>query len=669
MQIKTSSHPIALSSLLLFFAALASGCGDKDTSGDDSARPALDGDGDGVLSTADCDDDDPDVKPGWREVCDGKDNNCDGVVDEGVDLALYADVDGDGYGAPGVTERACELRAGFTDVAGDCDDSKASVNPGRSDDCDGLDNNCDGLVDEGGSSLWYLDDDGDGYGGDVLIEACDAPSGYVATPGDCDDSSGKVSPAAREVCDDFIDNDCDGGASECRYAGYSSDAPVHVYSGASVTESGGSVGFGQSIVRLERAGQGDLLVIGAPYLSGDAEYGGEVYALAGEPNDGDKAGDSASFTVYGEKDYTYLGERLGRVGDLDGDGAEELLLSLNSVGDGGTFGALAVMGSALTGASSVSGCSLLLYSDDDPNGTSYNPNQSFDGLGDHDADGVADLIMADANYTNSAGITTGMVWVIPANHVGDQRVHEVAVATVSGTAGQGLGTDVVWVGDTNGDGFDDLLVGVPQFSSGGAKTNRGAVLLFEGPLSGERSPGDVDAVIYGDDAEDYVGYRVERVGDYNNDGYADVMAAAPGDSTGVDQGGTLALWLSPISGRALSGADVQVLGSTRSGYAYQSTLESGDSDGDGYKDLLVGEPYLSSAGLTNNGALGLLYGPTTGSFTLPTLSARFVGNEDYEYVGNYATFVDLNGDGVDELAMTDRDVSLEAVGIFPGLGI
>ena len=355
MQIKTSSHPIALSSLLLFFAALASGCGDKDTSGDDSARPALDGDGDGVLSTADCDDDDPDVKPGWREVCDGKDNNCDGVVDEGVDLALYADVDGDGYGAPGVTERACELRAGFTDVAGDCDDSKASVNPGRSDDCDGLDNNCDGLVDEGGSSLWYLDDDGDGYGGDVLIEACDAPSGYVATPGDCDDSSGKVSPAAREVCDDFIDNDCDGGASACRYAGYSSDAPVHVYSGASVTESGGSVGFGQSIVRLERAGQGDLLVIGAPYVSGDAEYGGEVYALAGEPNDGDKAGDSASFTVYGEKDYTYLGERLGRVGDLDGDGAEELLLSLNSVGDGGTFGSLAVMGSALTTSAGVGG--------------------------------------------------------------------------------------------------------------------------------------------------------------------------------------------------------------------------------------------------------------------------------------------------------------------------
>ncbi|MBK9365204.1 MAG: putative metal-binding motif-containing protein [Deltaproteobacteria bacterium] len=666
MQIKTSSHLFPFS--LLFLLVVAPGCGDKDASADDSGRPTLDADGDGVLAAADCDDDDPDVKPGWREVCDGKDNNCDGVVDEGVDLALFSDGDGDGFGAPGVAERACELRAGFTEIAGDCDDSDAAVNPDADDGCDGQDNNCDGLVDEAGSSSWYLDGDGDGYGGETVIESCDAPSGYVGASGDCDDGASKVSPAAREVCDDGVDNDCDGGATECRYTGYSSDAPVHIYSGASTTETGGSVGFGQSIVRLARSGQGDLLVIGAAYASDYANYGGVAYALTGTLNDGDKARNSAEFQVYGSKDYAYLGERLGRVRDLDGDGAEELLVSLNWPVEDGTFGAVAVMSGAFAGTTPVTSCSLLLYSDDDPSGTSYSPNQTLDGVGDHDADGVADLVMGDPNFTNTAGITTGKVWVIPANHVGSYRLHEVAVATIAAKSSQGLGSDAVWVGDTNGDGFDELLVGAPQFSSGG-KTNRGALLLFEGPLSGERSPEDVDQVIFGDDTEEYLGYRVERVGDYNNDGYADVMATAPGDSTGASQSGTVGLWLTPVAGKTLSSADVLVAGTVKGSYAFQTSLESGDSDGDGYKDLLVGDPNLSGAGLSNNGAVGLLYGPATGSFTIPSLSARFIGNADYESVGYYATFVDLDGDGVDEIALTDPDGGLESVGIFPSLGL
>ena len=666
MQIKTSSHLFAFSFLLVI--ASATGCGDKDTSADDSGRPVLDADGDGVLSAADCDDDDPDVKPGWREVCDGKDNNCDGVVDEGVDLALYLDADGDGFGAPGVAERACEPRSGLAEIPGDCDDSNVAVNPEVADGCDGLDNNCDGLVDEAGSAVWYLDADGDGYGGEDVIESCDAPSGFVGTPGDCDDSASKVSPGAREVCDDLIDNDCDGGAPECRYTGYSSDAPVHIYSGASDKGTGDSVGFGQALVRLARPGQGDLLVIGASYVSDYADYGGVAYAVTGELNDGDKARNTAEFQVYSGTEYAYAGERLGRVRDIDGDGAEELLVSLYWTIDSTQFSSVALMSSATTGQTSVTFCSLLLYADDDPNGTSYSPNQSMDGLGDHDADGVADLVMADSNYTNSIGITTGKVWVVPANHVGNNRVHEVAVATLSGTAGQGFGSDAVWVGDTNGDGFDELLVGASQYSSG-AKSLRGAVLLFEGPLSGDRTPEDADDVVFGDDAEEYLGYRVERVGDYNNDGYADLMATAPGDSTGVSQGGAVGLWLSPLSGKTLSSADLLVMGTTRSSYAFQSTIESGDSDGDGYKDLLVGDPYTSGAGLSSNGALGLLYGPTTGSFTIAELSARFIGNADGEYVGNYATFVDLNGDGVDELALTDPDAGVESVGIFPGLGM
>lgn len=667
MQIKKSSHLVTFAAFLLT-ATSAPGCGDKDASVDDSGRPALDADGDGVLASADCDDNDPNVKPGWPEVCDSKDNNCDGVVDEGVDLALYSDGDGDGFGAAGVAARGCEPLAGLVEQPGDCDDGDASVNPGVSDGCDGRDNNCDGVVDEDGTFVWYLDADGDGYGGEALIESCELPSGYVATSDDCDDSSSKVNPGAREVCDDQIDNDCDGGATECRYAGYSSDAPVHLYSGASTSSTSSSVGFGASLVRLEREGRGDLLIISAPYFSDSAKNGGAAFALEGALYDGQKATSASTFSVRSYDEDAYLGERMGRVDDIDGDGAQELLSSLVWDIDGVSSLVVALTSGAGTGQISVALSPLVLYSSGDPTGYSYGLGAAMDGVGDHDADGVADLVLADPSFYGSDGLSYGKLWVLPANHTGTLNVHEVAVGTIAAGSSQGFASDVVWAGDTNGDGFDDLLVGSYQFS-GGAKSSRGAVLLFEGPISGERSPEEADQVIYGDEAEEYLGYRVERVGDYNGDGYADLMATAPGDSTGASQGGAVGLWLSPITGKTLSSAEVQIFGKEKGSYAFQNSFESGDSDGDGYRDIIVSDPNLSGAGLSYNGAVGMLYGPETGTYGIVDLPARFIGNTSYEYLGNYATFVDLDGDGSEEIALTDPDAGFESVGVFPGLGL
>ncbi|MEY3210516.1 MAG: hypothetical protein RIT28_997 [Pseudomonadota bacterium] len=112
-----------------------------------------------------------------------------------------------------------------------------------------------------------------------------------------------------------------------------------------------------------------------------------------------------------------------------------------------------------------------------------------------------------------------------------------------------------------------------------------------------------------------------------------------------------------------------IYGTTKNGNSFQLALESGDSDGDGYTDLLIGDPAASSAGLTTNGTFGLLYGPTTGSLQLDELNARFIGDDDGEAIGNYATFVDLDGDGVDEIAFGDRDGGFESVALFPSLGL
>ncbi|RKG74727.1 hypothetical protein D7W82_37590 [Corallococcus sp. CA049B] len=167
-----------------------------------------------VSSALDCDDTNAALKPGAEEVCDGKDNNCDGQVDEGVCAFWYRDADGDGYGKASDSVQAGTQPAGYVANDTDCDDTRANVSPGASEVCDGLDNNCNGQSDEGVGGLWFRDADGDGYGNPGLsAAACGQPSGYVANASDCNDSNASIRPGASEVCDG-VDNNCNGGVDE-----------------------------------------------------------------------------------------------------------------------------------------------------------------------------------------------------------------------------------------------------------------------------------------------------------------------------------------------------------------------------------------------------------------------------------------------------------------------
>ena len=103
-----------------------------------------------VTDNQDCDDTNPNINPAAIEVCDNIDNNCDGLVDEGLMFnTYYADTDNDTYGDPNNTISSCSLPSGYVTDDQDCDDTNTSVNPGASESCDGIDNNCDNVIDEG----------------------------------------------------------------------------------------------------------------------------------------------------------------------------------------------------------------------------------------------------------------------------------------------------------------------------------------------------------------------------------------------------------------------------------------------------------------------------------------------------------------------------------------
>ncbi len=169
-----------------------------------------------AASDDDCDDHHSARFPRNPEVCDNTDNDCDETVDEeAIDATVwFYDGDGDGHGDGSTFVVECDTPAEHVDDRSDCDDTNASRYPGATEVCNDIDEDCDGSTDEDVQSIFYLDQDSDGYGDENLsIKACEEPSGYVAVPGDCNDSDGGIKPGASEGCDE-TDEDCDGSIDE-----------------------------------------------------------------------------------------------------------------------------------------------------------------------------------------------------------------------------------------------------------------------------------------------------------------------------------------------------------------------------------------------------------------------------------------------------------------------
>ncbi|MCP4920279.1 MAG: hypothetical protein GY913_25545 [Proteobacteria bacterium] len=594
----------------------------------------------------DCDDTDGAINPDGVEVCDTVDNDCDGTIDGSGSLdaaTKYFDDDRDGYGDPSVSLTDCTHPAGYVADNTDCDDTDQDVSPGATEYCNDIDDDCDSTIDEDDADdadTWYADDDADGYGDSSdTYDACDQPSGYVADNTDCDDTIDTSNPGADEICEDSADNDCDGTTDECAISG-DLDAATEAEFGITGTISyqylGTSVGSGADI-----DGDGtDDFAIGAPGYDGDNNNDGAVFVFYGGTtattitgadfylngpghssglgegtwvvddlgNDGDNdvvvsgpsndlvatnggsvwihsgpttsSGSIGGVELYGTSSYLYFGEDVG-FADLSNDGYGDVIVSAPGYDDGSdTTGAAYIFLGPVSSAASHGAADVVIYggNDEDEFGS------SVAGLGDNDGDGAADVAVG-AHYL---GNDAGAVYVFHGPWAAGSVNAEDSGGYVSAENAEDLaGNSVASAGDHDGDGYADMLVGAPYADADASEG--GATYLVLGPTTTSSSLSASHASIEGSGSNDQSGSSLLGGFDADGDGNPDVAIGAPNDDDGGTNAGAVYLFYGPLTSGSISvdDADATVWGSGNNDQLGWSAT-AGDTDADGYDDLITG---------------------------------------------------------------------------------
>ena len=680
---------------------------------DPAAADEFDGDGDGFLSAhhadragqygTDCvdgsDQDDPnlaglrpeDVNTDATEVWyDGTDADCDGND---------CDQDGDGYDG-GVGSPAC--------TPADCDDEDANISPDSSIAevyYNGVDDNCDISVgdqdgDRDGDGYWAEDyaervlansatpmEIPDGAAGDCWDDEASTPSDFVAINGFKQPVAAAVSPAAAETWWDAVDQDCAGDSD------FDADRDGYGYDG--LPDRSGGYGddcydaADQPTAFENLAGLEPALVNVAAvenfYDGTDADCDG---------NDDDQDGDGFAATVAGGSDcddaessiYPGAPEIVGDGVDGDCDGSEECYV--DDDGDGYRLSDTVTSTDADCDDTGEAPASAGEDCDDDE-------DQAYPGAAatcedlilDNDCDGIPDDCLLEEELTetailygdSSAGGAIGsvlelapggdlligapnsdMVYIASGTLKEDDDLSSPSVITVvalSGASKDQVGSAISGMGDVNGDGTPDILLGASALT-GSEEASGGAWLLY-GPVTADLSLSSRDAVLFsGTVNQGQAGAAVSGAGDMDGDGYDDVLIGAPSEydkRSSLSGAAYLFYGGSALSSDSLSNADAVLYGSdgSDSSGAGSAVTAGIDMDGDGYSDLAISAQGSSATG----GGVYLLYGYSSrlsGNIDVEDASAHFSGS-DGDTVGDVLTGGDLDGDGYDELLISGPD--------------
>ena len=251
-------------------------------------------------------------------------------------------------------------------------------------------------------------------------------------------------------------------------------------------------------------------------------------------------------------------------------------------------------------------------------------------LGDVDGDGVPEFLVG-APYASSNSVSTGAVYIVSASNA-------YAVRTLWGqAAGDQFGRSVAGLGDIDGDGFADLIVGAP--GTDGAGSDRGALYVYSGATGLEL------ASFQGAHDGDQLGWDVAGLGDTNFDGVGDYAASAPWDSVVAPVSGMVTVW----SGDSHTPLLVRRSSQPNSLFGW-SIAGAGDVNGDGRRDLLIGAPTEHAGGMVDNGR-AYLYSVAAGTGAGALLWSRAGSQQSAQLGTSVAGLGDVDGNGLSDVAI------------------
>jgi len=602
----------------------------------DPTRPVTDCDPDAGLvdNGDDCDDDDATIHPDAEEICDEIDNDCDTLVDEDLTSTFFADTDSDGFGDPDNTAEFCSPPDGWLTDSDDCNDNDGSIYPGAPESCnDGIDQDCDGddtycliygdllldpdaditisglgITPSTGAHIGFTDDiDGDGQA-EVWVAS---PTWDNGTPGGVDAGAAHVvdiDPTFRQGQIDLTQ------ASATGWSVTLIEGTGKEYENASWTANIGDI---------DGDGLGDM-AFGAPYSDRYSSDGGIVQVVLGSTIvAGDFLLNDADLIFRPGNRNWLLGTSAVGAGDLNGDGFDDLIIGGEGRVDGGTSrpGGIMVWLGCDTGMGFCADSDGDGVADptaewgsvvdvDDADGMVFGASATTERVGsaivsnfDFNADGATDILVGARGALSDAG----EVYLVLDYPFSTASAWSQASHVLEGTsAGEPIGTVLAAPGDMDQDGYDDVVIGVPD-----ADGEMGRVYIFTGrgdvELSGmarEMPVSDVDYTLYGETAGERFGASVSAGGDIDGDGIAELLVGAPLAEPGtVAASGEVRILRGPPAADMADDPLARISGTSVDGQVGSSVRSATDLDGDGWAEVLVG-----AAGFGGTGAGFVLFG-------------------------------------------------------------
>jgi len=610
-----------------------------------------------VLDDGDCDTRDPLIHPGADERCNHEDDDCDGDVDEAPTVdphTWYLDRDLDGWGDDEAALVQCTRPEGaYVLQGGDCNDGEPAIHPEAPETCNDIDDDCDGVADDPpttGDGAWYFDLDGDGFGDENSSETtCDPEPGMIETGGDCDDTDDEVNPLATEVCNDGVDNDCDGSPNGCVWPSSADLADYIAIDGDNDIDS-----LGRGVAAGDIDGDGDVEVIAAAYYGLDEasdERKGWVYTF-GAAALASQSLDDAELAMVGDS-VSFIGDKVVAT-DLDGDGNTDLLVgaSANTV-HGSNYD-----GSVVIAYGPITGDAISDINDWQIDGDGIEDSDQFGWmvreLIDMNGDGLPELGVGAPRLQTSS--YDGAAYVFYNADTGLSDASDADLIIQGNDEPSFLGSDLTAT-DLDGDGHADLAVGASDRSG-----YLGEVNIFSGPISGTWDASDSDFDFVG---EGLAGVHIDRLNDINADGYDDIVVGSYYYRTAYMVWGT-----ATIGTMSLSDADIKIRGDNGDEQFGYVVRDLGDLDGNGVSDLAV----TSTATGVEMCGVYLFFGPMSTSAVLQNHadadSALMCDGLDDDSIDDL-TAADVTGDGVPDLIAGAQDSGSYYQGtvyVVPGIG-